>query len=65
MNRQKVESELNAARTALHTAQARYRKAVEDMDVVIAAEAQAQKQRDAAADIKAYQQSEARKREGL
>lgn len=63
MKRQIVENELRAAKDALRVAQARYYKAVESMDVVIAAENNAQRQRDAAADIKAFQQSEARTRE--
>ena len=63
MNRQKVEAELRAARAALKSAQIRYRKAVEDMDLIITAENQAQRQEDAAAAVKAYQQSELRKRE--
>lgn len=63
MNRQKVEAELRAARAALKSAQIRYRKAVEDMDVIITAENQAQRQDEAAAAVKAYQQSELRKRE--
>lgn len=62
MNRQQVERELKSARESFRAAQERYQKALTDMDVVITAEAQARKQRDAAADIKAYQESEARKR---
>lgn len=63
MNRQAVENELRAAKEALRLAQDRYHKAVAEMDVIIIADSQAQRQRDAAADIKAFQKSEARRRE--
>jgi len=62
MDTQAPEAELDAARTQLHEAQAHHRIAVRIARAVITEKARKKAQRDAANDVKAFQQSEARKR---
>jgi hypothetical protein len=58
-----IEAELKSANEALYKAQARHRKAVEDMDVVIAKRNEREAGRTTAHDIKAYQKSQLKQRE--
>jgi hypothetical protein len=60
-----VEAELEAATDALYKAQARHKKAVEAMDVVITRRTQKAAGRTSAHDIKAYQKSQAEQRAGM